>query len=276
MAITSNPALKENAAPAPAPSAAPSAAPKAAAPTAKAGAPAGKSSAKSEAFRNAGKELIANMSEDQKAAMGSKSNTLAFVAALGDPRQRQDRVSGNATVTSYLVVGFRFKAVEPVTFMRKPFNAQPKDILDVDYACTETVTVQAGETFDLNLVETARLLAQPVYGGSATGSEKGVFLTYKESQTRKDPLPVLSCIGKGSVKEGMILISDKVGENEWKVKPEFQPIFQPLYTKKNAVKKGSANSKDQNSTRHEVAASFLAFLMKKEQEAGATAGQPQA
>lgn len=264
MAITNNPALKEAAAPTPA--ANPTAAPKAAPKAAPSGAGA-KVSAESAAFRAAGKELIANMTDDQRAAMGSKSNTIAFVAALGDPRQRQDRVAGNTTLPSFLVVGFRFKAVEPLTYVKKPLKPQPKDILDVDYACTEEVTVPAGEMFDLNLIETARLLAQPVYGGSATGSEKGVFLTYKESKARKDPLPVLSCIGKGSVKEGMIPIGQQIGDKEWEVLPEFQAIFAPLYMKKSAVKKASGASKDQNTTRHEVAASFLSFLMKKEQEA---------
>lgn len=267
MAITNNPALRENAAPAPATQTAPqtagTAAPKAKATTG------GKAGGKSEAFRNTGREILANMSEDEKAAMGSKSNAIAFVTALGDPRQKQDRVQGNATVPSWLVVGFRFKAVEPVTIIRKPFNNPPKDILDVDHSSMVTETIPAGQTFDLNLTETARLLAQHVYGGAATGGEKGVFLTYKESQTRKDPLPVLACIGKGSVKEGMILIADKVGENEYKVKPEFQ-AFAPLYTKKNAVKKGSSAAKEQTTARHEVSAAFLAFLMKKENDASAS------
>jgi len=271
MAISNNPALKNSANPNPAPAATHANAPiPAPAPKPTAGGATGKSNPDVEAFRAMGREFRAGMSDDMKAAEGSKANTLAFVAALGDPRQRQDRVANNASLESYLVVGFRFRAIEPVTYEKIPLKTGARDIIDVDYDAHTPVTVQAGEEFDLNLMEMARLLADPLYAGSATGGEKGVYLTFKDSKARKDMLPVLSCIGKGSVKEGMILIGQKVDDNTWAAKPEFAEKFGVLYTKKAAVRKGSAAAKDPNNTRKEVAASFYSFFLKK------MSGEPEA
>ncbi len=280
MAISKNPALQNSANPNSTPTATPNAAPApaptrpSAAPTRPASGASGKSNAKVEAFRAAGREFRANMSEDAKAAEGSKSNTLAFVAALGDPRQRQDRVANNSTHQSYLVVGFRFRALEPIAYDKLPLRQNPKDIIDVDFHANEKVSVQAGEEFDVNLMEMARLMSDPLFAGSATGSEKGVYLTFKDSQNRADMLPVLACIGKGSVKEGMILIGERVDDNTWAAKPEFADKFSVLFTKKANVRKGSAAAKDPNNTRKEVAASFYSYFLKR--MSSDTEAQPQA
>ena len=55
--------------------------------------------------------LRAQMSEDEKALEGSKSDKVAFVCALGDPNRKQARVENKTTIPSYVVVGYKVKVL---------------------------------------------------------------------------------------------------------------------------------------------------------------------
>ena len=64
-----------------------------------------------EAFRAEGAKIRAAMSQDERAVEGKKSDTIAFVSALGNPARKQDRVEGGKSIPCYEVVGYKFKAL---------------------------------------------------------------------------------------------------------------------------------------------------------------------
>lgn len=131
--------------------------------------------------------------EDVKAGMpvqevnsevvGSKSATLHFIAALGDP-SRDD-------VTPIVVNGKKEKKVDP-TIVGYQFksdvdlqvpNVMPGDgiknnLMSYTGDTTATVLVKAGTPFNLTKFETGMLISREEYNGRATGGEKQVLATY--------------------------------------------------------------------------------------------------
>lgn len=248
---------------APAPAAAPAPTPKAKAQ--------GKSgtSDRTEAFKATGEKVRQMMTEDQKAMEGSKSDTVEFICALGDPARKQNRVEARSTsLDSYVVVGYKFKVLEDCTVPHAPIVPDFKTPLDV--APISERPVKAGEIVSLNIVETAAFISRTEYAGRFTGGEIGVFISAKISQSRQEPLPVLNKIGKGSVKENMELIADMVGGDGTikggavpKIKDEYAEMFSVLYRKKSLGGKSTGSAKKPGESQANIAAAFRQLYASK-------------
>lgn len=217
-----------------------------------------------------GQAIRANMTPEEKQLEGSKSGSVAFVAALGDPNKPQSRRSNNKDVPSWTVVGYAFKALEDMVIPRADLKSGFKSFMDVGPISEETV--KAGETFYLNIFETGALISKPIYAGTFNGEGTTVKLHITYAQDRPEPLTVLVKEGKGSVKENMILIADMINQDiekkikgTPKIKEEFASKFSVLYEKRVAGKKGSsAGNKAAGESTKSIAAAFNAYLKSKQ------------
>lgn len=231
-------------------------------------APAKGSNDKSAAFKESGAAQRAQMTEDQKAMEGSKSDKVAFVCALGDPNRKQARVENGNSIPSYVVVGYQFKVLEDMTVPYAPIKADFKSPLDVE-AISER-QVKAGEVVSLNIVETADFISRIEFAGRFTGEGTGVSLSAKVSNDRPEPLPILVKIGDGSIKENMVLIADMIGANDAenikgtpRIKEEFAEAFGVLYSKKSIGKKSTGANKKAGEGQADIAAAFRALYASK-------------
>lgn len=225
-----------------------------------------KTSTKTDAFKQQGASLRAQMSEDQKAIEGSKSDKVAFVCALGDPNRKQARVENKTSVPSYVVVGYKFKALEDMTVPFAPISENWKTILDVEPM--QERQKKAGEVFALNIVETAMLISRLEYAGKFTGEGTAVALSAKTSNDRQDPLPILNKIGAGSIKENMELIADMVGatadtKGTPQIKGEYAESFGALYAKKSLTRKATSAQKKAGEGQADIAAAFRNYYAGK-------------
>lgn len=223
---------------------------------------------KTEAFKAKGAAIRAQMTDDQKAVEGSKSDKVAFVCALGDPSRKQARVENKTSVPSYVVVGYKFRALEAMTVPKAPLKQGMKTILDVEEATERQVA--AGEEFSLNIVETAMLISKVEYAGRFSGEGTQVALSVKTSNDREEPLPILNKVGAGSIKENMELIADMVGgdgteknRGTAQVKPEYAETFGALYTRRSLTKKSAGAAKKAGEGQADIAAAFRAYYGKQ-------------
>lgn len=149
--------------------------------------------------------------------LGSKSASVAFVAALGDP-SRDDitirTVNGKETrQVGPTIVGYRFKALEdmevPDCGTEIDLKADPMAYQNPD----GRKAVKAGETFDLTRFETGLLMSPPEFNAKVTGGEMQVVCTYqvkgkktaegvaKISDATQLPMVSVRIMGTGSIKD---------------------------------------------------------------------------
>lgn len=227
-------------------------------------------STKADAFKQKGASLRAQLSDDQKAIEGSKSDKVAFVCALGDPSRKQKRKEGNESLPSYVVVGYKFKALEDMEIPTAPIKKDWKTPADVDLDAVTWTPVKAGTVFALNSGETGILISKEEYAGSFSGEGQEVSVTAKFSKDRELPMPVLRISsGKGSIKANLEEIAEMVGATDTfkgspKLKDEFAEKFAPLYVKKSAGKKSASGKGAQSGeATKNVAAAFRALYASK-------------
>lgn len=220
-----------------APAAAPAPAPKAA------GNPA--SAQKKEAFQRGGEAERAKMTDDQKAAEGSKSDTLEFITCMCDPLKNQSRTANNESIPSKTVVGYKFRTTEPITYQRATYSKNAKSDNYLDVIAPVEVQAAAGETLVLNIVETAMLLSKVEYCGVASGGETPVILLATQKASQTEPTPILKLAGnKGSIKEKMEMIAEVGPDGKTaKIKEEYADVFGPLYARRKASKGGAVKAK---------------------------------
>jgi hypothetical protein len=217
-------------------------------------------------FKEEGKSVRSQMTDDERNIEGSKSDQVAFVCALGDPMRKQNRVEGHNTISSNVVVGYRFKLLADAKVPVAPIMQDWKQPTDYDVASTTWEDRKAGETVALNLVETAMFISQVEYAGSFTGEGTEVILSAKRSADRPDPLPILMKRGNGSIKEGMEFIADKTtdanGRGSAILKEEFKRSFGNYYKKRTTA---SPKEKLAGEGQKDIAAAFRSFYSKKNQ-----------
>lgn len=114
---------------------------------------------------------------------GSKSDTLVFVAPLGDP-SRDDvtpitkKDGTQEKDISPTIFGYAFKSTEDIDI---PDFGTPKDLVgnSMDYENLDgSRHVKAGEVFYLTRMETGALMSRDEYSGLATGGEMGVLAVF--------------------------------------------------------------------------------------------------
>lgn len=217
-------------------------------------------------FKMLGDSLRAQMTDDQKAAEGSKSDKVAFVCSLGDPARPQPRRTGGKDVPSLTVVGYKFKILEDTKVPVAPLNPNWKSYVDI--ASIDWKPAKAGETVDLTIAETGIMISQAEYAGQFSGEGDTVVLSVKHSASRGEPMPVLRKMGTGSVKEnmeeiGVVSGTDANGKKKYAVKPEYEEKFGVLYQKKSAQRKGTGSAKQAGEAHKAIAAAFRDLYAKK-------------
>ena len=223
-----------------------------------------KTGGRAEAFKASGAQDRSNMTADQKAAEGSKSDKVAFICALGDPNRKQARVENKVSVPSYVVVGYKFKVLEDMTVPYAPIKSS-KSPLDEEPISGRAV--KAGDIVALNIVETADFISRIEFAGEFAGGAKTVNLSAKIADDRAEPLPILTA-DKGSVKENMELIADMVGatadfKGTPKIKDEYKDTFGVLYAKTSAGKKTGSTAAKSGESCKDIAAAFRSLYASK-------------
>ena len=211
---------------------------------------------------NKGKEMRKIKNQDELALEGSASDTLIFVNALGNPKAR------DTMNNSYKVVGYVLKSTKPV-------SVPTVDLYDkkyIKFGVLPDRQVPANQEFTVNNFELGMLLSRAEYAGQILGGDRHVVLSATHPQSKSNEragtaseyIPNLKVFGgvKGqSVKDGMVLIGDKVTnpnthKEEWKVKPEYEEAFGIFL--RDAVRGGGKNqiSRDKGEQAKNLAAAL--------------------
>lgn len=187
-----------------------------------------------------GEQIYASKSEEERSAMGSKSDTVEFISLITNPyfsvsRKEKDGkvVKGEETVGAI----FKNVGTEPLTV--KTFPNKTYNVMDADFEKMEDREIAPGEEFQMTSVEVAELMTRDEFGSRITGGGKIVSYT---TQTPKDPtqMPTTKLrIKDGSVKEFSVSIADTSADGKTKtMKEEFQEkfgIFATRGTRRNSV-----------------------------------------
>ena len=213
-------------------------------------------------FKARGESIGAKMSEEEKAREGVKRGAIAFVCALGNPKQRQDRVAAGKNVVCWKPVGYKFKALEDITVPVIPLKENYQTLIDVAIENATEVPVKAGEEFVCNLREYGALISRTEYNGIFNGEGKEVYLGVTFSGSRQDPYPILKA-KDGSIKANMELVADEediTGADgstikKYTVKPEYAEKFGVLFKARSASRTGRGTAK---TSEQGVAASCIA------------------
>ena len=224
--------------------------------------------------------------------LGSKSDKLAFVAALGDPSQ--DDVTYITTPDGKkdkkvdpIIVGYRMKALEDIEvpdvapgddFTNNLMSFTPADV-------DKTRHVKAGEEFDITRFELGMLISRPEYNGKATGGQIPVTCAYATQSKNSSAgvavkaatttLPSVSLRAvQGSIKDVAIIPvleftttqdpNTKATRKKRTILPgfeKFQPLCKDFVT--TGIRRSGSTSKSGVETRNKNAEAFLKIAMAK-------------
>lgn len=218
-----------------------------------------------------GNELVSSMSEEQKAALGSKSNTLHFRHLLGLQSKKSTRkVSKTDVADCSTPVGIVFVSDEPIEV--PDIDIKYNQTTGVPAEAYKTRKVAAGEEFAVSYIELMFLLTRDEYAGNAeaNGESDGVQFSPKPanyfSGKQKLPTPTLRAkAGTGSIKENMVDIDEQV-DGKWQVVEKYREKFGPLLAKRAPQRGGS---KPRGSQTKFVAAAIQDILKKSMQQPNA-------
>lgn len=217
-------------------------------------------------FKASGAAARENYSDEEKALEGSKSDKVQYVIALANPARAVKRVEKGENKASYMVVGYRFKALEDMMVPSAPMlsKTNPMECGDV----TE-VPVKKGQEFDLTLFEMGVMISKIEFGGIFNGGgDEVVMHVTMSAQRNNEPLTVLKR-RSAPIKDNITLIADvteKNGKKSYEVKPEFAEKFGILFTKRKS-KAGSASSAVAGESPKDLSAAFRTYLSSKSQKA---------
>jgi hypothetical protein len=206
----------------------------------------GKKTEANEVILAQGNEILASMSEEARAALGSKSNTLHFVRLLGLASKKSSRrISADVSKDCSTPVGITLVSDEaiqvPVIDVLKNKDTGIEYGTDVAY-----IEVPAGQEFDVTYYEFMYLILRDEYAGfcSHDGDARGVYFSPKLPAFWKGeaklPTPTVN-LKVGSVKASMIDIDEK-GTNGWVIKPNYADKFGPLMKKSTPQRAQGAKS----------------------------------
>lgn len=221
-------------------------------------------------FKDLGESIGEKMSLEEKALEGTKCGAIQFVCAIGNPKQKQDRVSGGQAVPCFKPVGYKFKALEDVSVPCIPLKEDQTSLIDVDVAAQSEVKIKKGTEFQLNLREYGELISRTEYNGIFNGGGQEVYVGVTFSGDRTEPYPILKS-SAGSVKANMDLIANvtetsKDGKvvKSYEVKPEYAEKFAVLLKTRSASRtgKGGTKSSEAGQSAKAVARALSAYYAK--------------
>jgi len=222
-----------------------------------------------EDFKNQGQDILSKMSDDEKLALGSKRDTVAFKGVIVDPKSNQSIKKGNRVEKGKVVMGYVLKFLEDTDIPFAPYSkfAGKNDKLAVVYP-EKSRHVTAGSTEYLNVYEAMRLVTRPEYSGMFTGEGSEVFIRPASSGSREVPLPTFSSPGAGSIKDNPVEAAEVIN-GEAVVKEEFKASFSGWFEKKRLVG-GDGKTTKKNKAGDSamiLAAAFNAYFDKRNNEA---------
>lgn len=132
---------------------------------------------------------VASVEKIDEDIIGSKSHTIAFVAALGDPSRdditpKENKDGTTTKSVDPVIVGYRFKVLEDMEVPDCGAGPDMKDNVMTYVDSNGKKAVKAGTLVDLTKFETAMLLSPPEFNGKATGGEKAVTCAYQTNARR--------------------------------------------------------------------------------------------
>lgn len=220
---------------------------------------------KTEAFQNHGAQLRAQMSDDQKALEGTKSDAVEFLAALGNPKKSRNRKEGGEYVDSFEVVGYTFKLNEDMEVPHAPLAQDAKNGLNVQKP-PQMIAHKAGDVVYLNITETTMFISRPEFAGAFSGNGKHVYISAVYSKSSTTPTPCLKRpSAEGSIKSNIMMVAESVGAGAdgkggtWKC-IEGCEQFAPLFTSVGVRRGGSGSAKRAGESAKNTAAAFRALL----------------
>lgn len=211
-----------------------------------------------------GSALIASMTDEQREALGSKSNTLHFQNLLGLQSKKADRVGkAREVIDSFKPVGVTLVSdidIEvPVIDVLKDKNTGIDTATDIG-----SRSIKAGEPFDLTYYEFMFLIVRDEYSGfcDRDGDPHGVYFSPKMPAfwrgEAKLPTPTINFTKDGSPKEHMLSIDVQNAEGKWSIMPEYQDKFGALLRK--AAPTRAAGTKKNTATPTVVAVALKNIL----------------
>jgi hypothetical protein len=200
-------------------------------------------------FKAQGASIRAKKTEADLQAEGAHSGDVQFVIALGNPARVIKRTEKGEKIGSMECVGYRFKALKPVTVPKVKLLADAKNNpMLFDPETVEYVEVAEGQEFDLLLPELGQMISDPKYAGTFNGGGDTVQLHVTISASRNYvPLSVLKRPGT-VLKDHMLPVGEKKlvdGKERWCALPEFEEKFGYLY-KVVQTNRGTGSSKSKN------------------------------
>lgn len=220
------------------------------------------------AFKNEGVAARGNYTEEERAFEGSKSDTLEFVTCLCDPSRKTNRRKNKQDISSYEIVGFKFRALEAMQVPSCPLKPDYKTIFDGGERTY--YQVEANTEFSLNLYETGLLLSRPEFAGAIKGYGREVRLGMKVTSDRPEPRPCLAMDKKGdtTIKDYQQFISEATptptGGKVWKVKDEFADIFGVIVNRKATASRTKKNDGAKPTpSSYDIAAAFRCYDSKR-------------
>ena len=220
----------------------------------------------------------------EEGILGSKSNTIEFIAPLGDPSHpdvTKDK-NGNTQTTAY-IVGYRVKFLEATEIPWCGIGDDARKNIMTYVDKNGRKTVQAGEVVDLTRFELALLLAQPEYNTRITGGDKGFTIVYqiksmksangtlaKASAGSEIPTAALKS-DTGSIKDYQIIDilsyevvqEDKVTRKIRKINPGFERWEGYCKVAQAKPRTASSRGSGNKAQRNKNAAAFLDIVAKK-------------
>lgn len=182
-----------------------------------------------------GSSILREMGEEA-VEVGSMSSTLHFVTLLGLASKPTVRKTAEGNVTCPTTIGVTLISDKPIEVpVISVLKNRDTGITAQDISSRR---VRRGVPFHLNMYELMFLMVRKEYAGfiEYNGDPQGVYfspkMSYYYNGKAKFPTPTLSFkLGKGSIKEYMVVIDEKVG-GKWAIKPEYEKEFGELYPKK--------------------------------------------
>lgn len=179
-----------------------------------------------------GKNILYAKSEEEMQQLGSKSDTLEFVALITNPwfpvtrREKGEAVKGEETVGA-IIKNIGKDAIQVATIPNKTYK-----VMDVDFEKAEYTELKPGEEAKLNSAEVAELLTRDEYGSLITGGGKEVSYTTQNPRNPADLPTTKLRIKDGSVKDHSVSIATVSEDGKTKtIKPEFEEKFNIFSTR---------------------------------------------
>lgn len=224
-----------------------------------------KKTSASDQVRKRGDAILSEMTDEERAVVGSKSHTLIFKTLLGLASKRSNRrVTDARNLDCSTAVGGIYVSTEDIKIPRISLELNEETGIDPEKDIV-WVDQPANVPFDLTKYEMMFFITQEQYGGefaTETNPNGGFFsaklpnyLTGKQAL----PTPVVNLRGT-AIKANITDIDQKNEADVWEIKPEYKERYGVLIKPKQPTRTGGAKKKFSN--QHSLSLAMREMLYK--------------